>query len=470
MITSQRRVRPRATFTIVLALALTWACGSLPSGVRRAQQLLTRGDYAGAERAADAELGRYPDHATLWRVKVQAAMGKHDNARAVASYAKWRQRRGKDDPRLLEQMARMTLWQALRAPSAVLNTRAIQIIERLEIESLAQDVADKIADDNDVVAAAAAVALLRSHPQAAHVLTELLGSDDASARAIAVEGIGRKIKKPARADLLPMLGDSDARVRRTAINAIAAMKVKDDSARLVEIARGDSDGTVRAQALRGLAHTSPSDLLAIARAASADPYLGARLAAVALLVEVGSDARPLLAELSAGDDQFVALRAAIAVAKLGAPAPRTVLARALDADSWNVRVAAINAIGELTDDREGRALLEPRLRDDRIEVRLAAARALSRYDRPRAITELAAALDHADGRLQAAMELAHLDDERGIQAIAELTASTDVTTRGAAIGAHLIAGILTPALVAALADDASELRVAAAGTLLDILD
>ncbi len=457
----------------VLALTLALvagSCGSLPPGVVRAQRLLDAHDYTGADAAADAELARRPAMPELWRIKVQAALGRRDNAGAVQSYRTYRERQSDDDPRLLRAMARITLWQAVHSPSPVLATRAIQVIERLEIEELAQDVADKISDDNDAVAAAAAVALLRSLPNAPYVITELLSSDDPKARAIAVEGIGRKIKAAARDDLLPMLADSDPGVRSAAVAAISAMKKPDDTERLRQMAVADPDQTVRAQALRGLALGDREGLLEAGRTALGDTYLGARLAGLALLEKCGAEAVPLLTEQAHGADLFVALRAAVALNKLGTRLLDP-LDRGLEDPAWTVRAAATNAITELCSETEARSRIELRLRDDQAGVRLAAARALYGFDPARATTELAAALDEPDPdtRLRAATELGQIGDARALPVLTELARSADPAMRGAAIRGHVTIGTLGPALVDALADDAMKLRIDAAAALIELL-
>jgi len=457
--------------SVALLAASVTACGSAPPGARRAEKLLQRGDYEAAERTADDELSRFPKHPTLWRIKIQAAMGRGDNAQATKAYATWRNLRGADDRSMLRTMAKTTLWQALRTPSARINAKSIRIIERLEIEALAKEVAEKILDDNDLVAAAASVALLRSNPAAPRVATDLLVSDDPEARAIVVEGIGRKIGERARADLLPALADPDARVRRAAVIAIGAMKSDADTARLQAIAAGDPEGTVRAAALHALAEGERKDVSQAAERALTDSYLGARLAAVSLLARGGKAAVPELERLASSDDLFVALRAAVALHKAGGPSRLAPVERALAAEPWGVRVAAIAALLELADGRTARERLVPLLRDERAEVRIAAARALLGFgpDEHAAgvlVAELGS--DNESVRLSAAIELARLRDARGVQALAQLIRSAEPSTRSAAVRAHLQAQRITPELVAALADVSGEVRLDAAETLLQL--
>src|SRR5688572_25629135 len=111
--------------------------------------------------------------------EMRDALGAGDARRAVELYAAWRARRGADDRDALRLIARTTLWQALRARASAIQTAAIQAVERLDLDELAPEVADLVADDDDRVAAAAASALLSAHPQAPEVLVDLLRSEDA---------------------------------------------------------------------------------------------------------------------------------------------------------------------------------------------------------------------------------------------------------------------------------------------------
>jgi hypothetical protein len=158
-----RSLSPSRTLALALGVAVVLgACGGLPPGAARAQQLLDRGDFAGAGAAADAELARFPKEPTLWRVKIRAALGLGDAAKAVEHYETWRDLRGDDDRGALRLMALTTLWQGLRSPSESIRLATVQTIERLEIEQLGQDVAERMTDDDDAIAAAAAVAVLRA--------------------------------------------------------------------------------------------------------------------------------------------------------------------------------------------------------------------------------------------------------------------------------------------------------------------
>ena len=95
-----------------------WSCGGSSAGLRKAQRLLAAGDYPGAENAADAELARAPGQRAPWRIKIQAAMGRHDAAAAVAAYGELTRQSGSHDRKSLRAMAMATVWQGLHTPSA----------------------------------------------------------------------------------------------------------------------------------------------------------------------------------------------------------------------------------------------------------------------------------------------------------------------------------------------------------------
>jgi HEAT repeat protein len=407
------------------------------------------------------------------RGEMRDALGAGDARRAVELYESWRARQGEDDPAALRLMARTTLWQALRAQATAVQTAAIQAIERLEIEELAPDVAELVAADDDRVAAAAAAALLTAHPDAPRVIVDLLGSEDAEARAIAVDGIGRKAREHARADLLPMLGDPDPRVRREAVGAVARFAEGDDLERLVAMARSDKDGSVRARALRGIAARHASGHVELARQAAADPFLGARYAAVDLLARDGSrEALAALDQLVAGKDLPIALAAAAARLRSGGDQSAAgVFDRALTATDWTARAAALNSAGAMPRALAlrygGRGLVDPSH-----AVRLAAARLLIHLGvTTQARKQLEAALRSKDPsiRIDAAVDLVRLGDQRGSQTLAALARSPALEVRRAAVSAHASARRLTPGLVAALADADPALRVQASELILELL-
>ena len=72
-------------------------------------------------------------------------------------------------------------------------------------------------------------------------------------------------------------------------------------------------------------------------------------------------------------------------------------------------------------------------------------------------------------RLIAATQLLRMDDDLGRKGLASLTRSPSVATRRGAVMAFRQADNVTLPLVATLADEAAEVRVAAAETMLALL-
>src|SRR5690242_20609417 len=116
----------RAFVAIALVLA---ACGP-SAAVKKAQTLIDRGDYAGAEAFTATELDKNPKDGDLWRIRMRAALGQNDAKAAVGYYAAWRGVHGADDPAAMRMMAMTTIWQALESPSADAQVAAIQVVER----------------------------------------------------------------------------------------------------------------------------------------------------------------------------------------------------------------------------------------------------------------------------------------------------------------------------------------------------
>ena len=108
------------------------------------------GDFAGAARTADTELAAHPGDEALWQMRIRAALALGDAAGVATTYAAYRTRLdGDDDLELLRDLAIATLGQALTAPSVKLKIAAIEAIEAAELEPLADQVAQRMRDDDD---------------------------------------------------------------------------------------------------------------------------------------------------------------------------------------------------------------------------------------------------------------------------------------------------------------------------------
>ncbi len=435
---------------------------------QRARQSVTlyeAGDYAGAARAADAGLAAHPEDAGLWRMRIRAALALGDADGVARAYASHRGHYGGDDEELLADLAIATLGQALASPSVKLKIAAIEAVASAELHALAEQVAERMGDDDDRVAAAAAVAVLRGFPQAPQVAGDMLASEEPEARRIAVEGIGKKVGKLALADLRKAAEDPDPRVRRAAIRWLGQLDDR-EAAPLLERQLRHADEGVRATAALALARLRTGDLAALAGRALAVRALAVRLAGVELLRAAGQTAA--LTALAGDPDPMVALEAAIAV-KDPARAEQA-LERAAASERWTIRAGAANMAARAVDRTRAAAIARRLAGDPEPGVRLAAARTLaSTGDRAAALEIFAAALT-GDDAVSAAADLARLGDPRGEAALeaAVRDAAGGPDRRAAAAAAHVTARRVTPGLVAALADPSAVVRVEAAATLVAI--
>ena len=447
----------RSPLVLILAIA---ACGHAKQSV----SLYEAGDYAGASRAADDGLAKHPDDAGLWGMKVRAALALGDADAVAKAYAALVEHTGGDDKELLRDLATATLGQGLGSPSVKLKIAAIDAIEELELQALADDVFLQMNSEDDRVAAAAAVAVIHGYAQAPQVVDDMLKSDNAEARRIAVDGIGKKIGKLAVADLEKAANDSDPRVRRAAIYWLGAIKDAD----AVEICTRhlkDPDETVRAASASALAKIGLGNLDELAKRALADKALGVRLAGIELLAAAKRDDE--LAALAADSDPIVAITAAVAVAKTHPGIAGPALDRAAASQEWTIRAGSANLAVAAVGREAGLAYAKRLTADPELRVRLAAARVLAHTgDAGSAKPLFSAALDSPEG-IQAAADLASLDDPTGLAALSadvrDLKRSPDARAEAAA--AHRTAHHVTPGLVAALADPNGIVRVQAAATL-----
>lgn len=399
-----------------------------------------------------------PEMQRRLRADVDAAVARSDEAAGARRYLEHRRSGGDDDDRALDALALAALRDALRAADPGARLAAVRAAERLDEATLFEPVTKLLGDDDEVVRAAAAAAVLHGHPDAPAVLTAALASPDAEARATAVTALGRKVGELAAADVRNALADADAGVREAAIVALASFRLEADRARFEDLTARDPSGPVRARAIGAL---GPGGVEA-ARAALADPYLGARLAAVdALHRLLGDRARPILAPLVAGADLLVALRAA---GHLGEVTEAVRAAAA--ALEWAVRAAAANAVRDLLD----AGPLEALAADPEPAVALAAARALARVGRIEdARARFAAAatgLSDAQLRVHAAADLLRLGDPLGAKALGDLAGDADPLVRAAAVAALPTRRPFPLALIGALGDDSRTVRVVAAEAIL----
>ena len=292
-----------------------------------------------------------------------------------------------------KEIALATLWSALEAPSPEARAAAVAVIERAEIEPLAQAVSKRLGDDDEHVQLAAAIALLRAHPDAFAIVTGALEAADPDLRERAVLALARKLGDRAADTIAPLAKDVDPGVRAAVLGALPAR----DAAGPARAGLADADGGVRAAAVRALGDAEAALKLL------EDPYLGARLAALDVVAEHGAE--EALTSPVVTQDPYLALRAGVILAKRGETAPGAqAIDRAGRDAAWTLRAAALNALADVNPKRaiEFAAVFD---KDPVPAVRLAAARALGRLgDGARATAMLRTLLDGPAG-LDAALEL-----------------------------------------------------------------
>jgi HEAT repeat protein len=364
--------------------------------------------------------------------------------------------------------------------------------ERLQATRIAADVADaaldpllaqRLGDDDAAIRATAAAALAKSAAPARDVLGAALAGNDAEARVIAVDGM--RALPEWRALLAKLARDPDVRVRARVATAIGQLHPP-DARSLLSALLHDGDAGVRGQALYGLAALDDRGALGEVAAALDDDALGVRLAALGALVRIArNDAAPRLLALAAGNDPYLAARAAVSLSRVGQPrAALAALTQAARDRQPAVRSAAMNAADSLGDD--GVALATAALDDRDFDVRLDAARALVALHHADAALPVLRAFAGGSGapsccgfggddaatspvearRLDARAELARLGDRA---ALAQLVASTKdaCASMRAAAYARIFPLAAGRALVdAALADADSRIRLHAAAIAL----
>src|SRR5262245_49427489 len=249
-------MRRMQRIALVVALLVPAACANRAT---RSISLYESGDYAGAMRAADEGLASHPNDDSLWAMKVRSAVALGDANGTAKAYEQYVAHRGSDDKALLRDLSTATLGQALASPSAKMKIAAIEAIERLEIHSLTDQVVDKMNDNDDRVAAAAAIAVLRGIPGAQQVAEQTLTSENAEARRITIDGIARKYGKLTAGDLQKAANDPDPRVRRTAIRWLGMIKDK-DAVEVLTRRMQDPDDSVRAASASALARIGIGNL------------------------------------------------------------------------------------------------------------------------------------------------------------------------------------------------------------------
>ncbi len=454
-------------------------CASAP--VRASVSHYEAGDYAASRKAASAGIERNAGDDDAWRMKLRAELALGDAAAMTETYAAYQRQLRGDDNAILRELAQATLAQGLNSPAPRVRMAAIAGVEEAQIEALADQVYAALDDKDPQVAVTAAVAVINSHPDAAMIAENMLKNDDPVVRRIAINGIGKKVGKPAIVDLRAAATDRDAGARRAAIRWLGQLNDADS----IETLRGrlyDRDDGVRAAAASALAKIVTAyklqikfDLTDIARAQLALDGLATRLGAIELAKAAGAD--DLLRQLAEDEDTTVALAAVSALATKDQALVLAVFERARKAEHYAARAGAINVAARAIGDVAALPFYNEMTQDPHPSVRLAAARAIANASRKdpaqsaMAFAVFASILETSaefDDRLAAATDLAMYADSRGAVALGKFVSEPSLTAdqRAVAAAAHRMARVVTPGLVAALADASGQVRIEAARVLL----
>ncbi|HEY4238574.1 MAG TPA: HEAT repeat domain-containing protein [Kofleriaceae bacterium] len=448
----------RILFTLLLA-----ACADR---ARPSVVLYDRGDFAGAARAADDGLAQHPKDDDLWKMKVRAALALGDPDAVGKAYAGYVAAHGGDDTDFVRELSTATLRQALDSTSVKLKLIAIDAVQASELEALAEAVGERMQEGDERVKAAAAVAVLHAYPQAPQVASDMLSAENAEARRIAVDGIGKKVGKLALADLEKAANDPDPSVRAAALHWIGQLR---DPGALELLAKRlkDGDAGVRAAAVIAFGRVGMGDVPAVAKAALADEQLAVRLAGLSVVKALGDEA--WLVSLATDPDPLVAAEAAADARRPDLALPAIGKAAA-SSSPWQTRAAAANLAVRALGATEAKPVLVELAAAHEPAVALAAAAALMHAN---AAADGAPVLERLladpDVGAQAAAELAQQHGDLGAKGAAALDAiiraGTSVEARAAAARLCATAHRITPGLVAALADHDGVVRATAAAAL-----
>ncbi|MCC6749432.1 MAG: HEAT repeat domain-containing protein [Deltaproteobacteria bacterium] len=357
---------------LVIVLLLGPGCGSSAT-VRRADDLLRSGDYARAELEVDRALAATPEAEELLAMRVRILVAR--DRRAEAAGACGRVAGAEKRAQLLRALSEAVVSWGLGQRDPAVRLSAIHVARGADMAPLAETVAARLDDPDEVVRTWAAVAL-SGEPRGADVLERMLGAGKPEARAVAVRELGRLAGRAAVRTVASFAADRSPLVRAAAADGLGHV-ARPEALPTLERLAADPQAEVRQAALSALERIGDPRGVELARRALRDPYLGVRLAALLALVRIeGNRARPTLALVAAGADRLMALRAGVQLAKLGDPTPALALLGQGVRDALaTVRLAAL-AAASTVDHPRVLELVATRLRDPDPEVRAAAARAL----------------------------------------------------------------------------------------------
>ncbi|MEZ5313725.1 MAG: HEAT repeat domain-containing protein [Thermoanaerobaculia bacterium] len=249
-----------------------------------------------------------------------------------------------------------------------------------------------------------------------------LGDSEARVRSQAAEALGKVEMESATPALVARLEDESADVRQAAVEALA--EIGASSARsAIEARLSDPDADVRESAADALEEIGTSASVGALERALGDPSWSVREEVLETLGEIGGPSAARAAT-SAADDVNANVRAEAAQILGENPSGRAIEAlSSLAGDpDFRVREEAVEALGRSGDAR-GRAALRTAIADPHPGVRAAAAEALGelQHSGDREILEKALADGHWRVREAAVEALSELGDEAAVPAIRRLS-------------------------------------------------
>lgn len=355
---------------VLLAVVVLAACRP-PQRVLKVQKLIRDGEFERALVQARQTLRRHPHDSMLWKLLVHIHLARDDVKAAVAAY-RLRAKKGGEDDQLLRYMGLMMMRWGMQHRDPEVRLDAVQGARKTDAAALVRDMIERMSDPDQVIRTWAAVAMSRA-PQGAQALEDQLRSPNASARAIAVEQVGRIGKTKVINALIPYLADPSPQVRAAAARGLSHADDPSVVARLAPLCK-DPSWQVQVAAARALARLERAAGASAVEPLLQSPQLAVKLAAINALAELRQkDAAAMLRKVATGGDLAAALQAGVRLAGLDEPQPvLDAIGRALKARKWETRAAACNAASRV----KQAELVREALRDPEPRVRAAAARAL----------------------------------------------------------------------------------------------
>ena len=277
-------------------------------------------------------------------VAVLIAHAKHENEKTRAFAV-----RALGQTSLPASLVEGTLLAALNDSSAWVRYYACQALGRLEVESAAEAIVKRLAEDDAGQVRVAAIEAL-SHFQSAsaqYALQHAAKAADPDIQRAALIGLGLSERPEVTPMLLEAVGDSDPSTRLVALSALAGHAVRQPEA-LSALTRAtkDSDENVRAAALGFLAAVpGPGATQTLAGLLAAGP---ADRAKVLLLLSSPGEGRVegLSVALKTADDELAGAMAS-ALARLHSTAANEALLQAMTSPNVAARRAAASSLASL---------------------------------------------------------------------------------------------------------------------------